>query len=226
MRTRRRSVLLLCLSLLTTAACAPAFGPCASKPTAVVEARGPLHLLAIYGGVDRYYLADYEPGSPRAILHTPDGVQELTQQIAASGAKYAGGRYLLWTKGRDIRLEVDGRRVEGCEVSGGQEVLERYWAEGYHFRASGSEPDWHLETGPHGTRVTIDYGQQVLRFPGIPVESLRDGAPILREADGHVLRLRTAASPCLHDMSGEPYPLSVEMELDGRAVSGCGVRLH
>ncbi|NTV04021.1 C-type lysozyme, inhibitor, partial [bacterium] len=50
--------------------------------------------------------------------------------------------------------------------------------------------------------------------------------PILREADGHVLRLRTAASPCFNDMSGEPYPLSVEMELDGRSLSGCGVILH
>jgi uncharacterized membrane protein len=27
-------------------------------------------------------------------------------------------------------------------------------------------------------------------------------------------------------MSGEPYPLSVEMELDGRTMRGCGVILH
>jgi uncharacterized membrane protein len=74
--------------------------------------------------------------------------------------------------------------------------------------------------------VTADYGQLVLDFPGIPVESLRDGAPILREAGGHVLRLRAAAEPCHNDMSGEPFPLSVEMELDGRKLNGCGVRLH
>ncbi len=226
MRTRRRSVFLLCFGLLTTAACAPAFGPCTSRSVVAAPERGPLHLLAIYGGVDRYYLADYEPGSPTATLYAPDGPQEITQQIAASGAKYAGGRYLLWTKGRDILLEMDGQRVEGCEVSGGQEILERCWAEGYHFRASGNEPGWHLETGPGGTRVTADYGELVLGFPGIPVESLRDGAPIQREADGHVLRLRTSASPCFNDMSGEPYPMSVEMELDGRTMHGCGVILH
>ncbi|MBK6900419.1 MAG: MliC family protein [bacterium] len=226
MRRFSHLAILLPCALLTAASCAPGFGPCTSRTDVAAPERGPLHLLAIYGGVDRYYLADYEPGSPRALLYAPDGVQELTQQIAASGAKYAGGRYLLWTKGRDIRLEVDGQRVEGCEVSGGQEILERCWAEGYHFRASGDEPGWHLQTGPGGTRVTADYGALVLDFPGIPVEGLRDGAPILREAGGHVLRLRTAASPCFNDMSGEPYPLGVEMELDGRTLYGCGVILH
>ena len=226
MRTRHRSVFLLCFVLLTTAACAPAFGPCTSRSDVAAPERGPLHLLAIDAGVDRYYLADYEPGSPRALLYTPDGVQELTQQTAASGAKHAGGRYLLWTKGRDVMLEVDGQRIENCRVSGLQEVLDRCWAQGYHFRASGDEPGWHLQTGPGGTRVTADYGQLVLDFPGIPVESLRDGAPILREAGGHVLRLHVAAEPCHNDMSGEPFPLSVEMALDGRSLHGCGVILH
>ena len=226
MRTRRRSVFLLCFALLPTAACSPAFGPCTPRSGVTAPERGPLHLLAIDAGGDSYYLAEYEPGSAKALLYAPDGVQELTQQIAASGAKYAGGRYLLWTKGRDIMLEVDGRRFEGCEVSGGQDVLERSWAEGFHFRASGNEPGWHLQTGPGGTRVTADYGELVLDFPGIPVESLRDGAPVLREAGGHVLRLRTTASPCFNDMSGEPFPLSVEMTLDGRTMRGCGVILH
>jgi hypothetical protein len=106
MRRFRPLAILLPCALLTTAACAPGFGPCSSRSDVATPERGPLHLLAIYGGVDQYYLADYEPGSPRALLYTPDGVQDLTQQIAASGAKYAGGRYLLWTKGRDILLEV------------------------------------------------------------------------------------------------------------------------
>ncbi|MBK7703765.1 MAG: hypothetical protein IPI34_13220 [bacterium] len=74
--------------------------------------------------------------------------------------------------------------------------------------------------------MTADYGELVLRFPGIPLESLRDGAPIRRETDGHVLRLRTTTSPCFNDVSGEPYPMSVEMELDGRTLNGCGVILH
>ncbi|MDO9693361.1 MAG: MliC family protein [Candidatus Latescibacteria bacterium] len=226
MRRTHRLALLPAWAVFATAACAPGFGPCTSRTVVAVPERGPLHLLAFHDGVDQFYLAEYEPDSPKAILHAPDGAQELTQQIAASGTKYAGGRYMLWTKGRDILLEVDGKRVEGCEVSGAQEILERCWAEGHHFRASGNEPGWHLETGPRGTLVTADYGELVLRFPGIPLEGLRDGAPILREADGHVLRLRTTASPCLNDMSGEPYPLSVAMELDGRTLNGCGVLLH
>jgi len=226
MRRFRPLAILLPCALLTTAACAPGFGPCTSRTDVATPERGPLHLLAIYGGVDQYYLAEYEPDSPKAILHAPDGAQEMTQQIAASGAKYAGGRYMLWTKGRDIMLEVDGQRVEGCEVSGAQEILERSWAQGYHFRASGNEPGWHLETGPRGTLVTAAYGELVLDFPGIPVESLRAGMPILREAGGHVLRLRTTTSPCFNDMSGEPYPMRVEMELDGRTLNGCGVILH
>ncbi|MBK7703766.1 MAG: MliC family protein [bacterium] len=129
MRRIHRFVILPAWAVLATAACAPGFGPCTSRTVVAAPERGPLHLLAIYGGVDQYYLAEYEPDSPKAILYAPDGVQELTQQIAASGAKYAGGRYMLWTKGRDIMLEVDGKRVEGCEVSGAQEILERCWAE-------------------------------------------------------------------------------------------------
>jgi uncharacterized membrane protein len=226
MRRFRPFAILLPCALLTVAACAPGFGPCSSRTVVTAPVRGPLHLLAFLDGVGQFYLAEYEPDSPRAILHTPDGTQEMTQQIAASGAKYAGGRYMLWTRGRDILLEVDGRRVEGCVVSGMQEVLERCWAEGYHFRASGTEPGWYLETGPRGTLVTADYGELVLRFPGIPSESLRDGAPILREAEGHVLRLRTTTSPCFNGMSGEPSPLSVELQLDGRTMNGCGVLLH
>ncbi len=226
MRANRRSMFLLLLALLVTAACAPGFGPCTSTPVVTAQVRGPLHLLAFGCGVDRYYLADYEPGSPTATLHAPDGAHTLTQQIAASGAKYAGGRYLLWTKGQDVMLEVDGQRVEDCTVSGQQQVLERSWAAGYHFHAFGNEPGWILDSGSHDTRVTADYGAIELQFPGIPVESLRDGAPILREAAGHVLRLRTSATPCQDDMMGYPGTMSVELELDGRKLNGCGVRLH
>lgn len=226
MRTHLRSVFLLCLALLSTSSCAPAFGPCASKPVAAVEARGPLHLFAFGCGVDRYYLADYEPGSPTATLHAPDGSHTLTQQIAASGAKYAGGRYLLWTKGRDFMLEVDGQLVEGCTVSLQQEGLERSWAAGYHFLAFGNEPNWNLLTGPGGTLVKACYGEYEHRFPGIPIESLRNGAMILREADGHILRLRTSATPCLDDMMGYPGTMSVEFELDGKKLNGCGILLH
>lgn len=226
MRRIPRLATLSLWTVLATSACSPAFGPCTSRTDVAAPERGPLHLLAIDAGVDRYYLVDDEPGTPGARLYAFDGVQELTQQIAASGAKYAGGRYLLWTKGRDIMLEVDGQRLENCRVSGLQEILERCWAQGYHFRASGDEPGWHLQTGPGGTRLTADYGALVLDFPGIPVDSLRDGAPILREAGGHVLRLHVAAELCHNDMSGEPFPLRVEMVLDGRSLHGCGVILH
>ena len=53
----------------------------------------------------------YFPGNRATIRLSPDRAVELTGQESASGARYAGPGVVLWDKGGEASLEVDGSQT-------------------------------------------------------------------------------------------------------------------
>jgi uncharacterized membrane protein/membrane-bound inhibitor of C-type lysozyme len=198
---------------------------------AAADDLGPPQLLAFACGEAAPYLAVHDPAHDTVTLYTMDGVHVLTPQPAASGAKYAGERHLLWTKGQtSVRLEIDGEPLEGCEPSGRQRVLTAAYQGGFALRASGNEPFWTLLAGPQSIRLD-GLNRPSASFAGLSeselgADGLAHGGVVEREAGPHRLRVTVTREHCLDTMSGEPSPLSVSVELDGETLRGCGVWLQ
>lgn len=203
--------------------------PTAPQDGARPKPQDSLPMLAFATGPDVHYLALFERNSHTVTLLTADGPRTLRAQPAASGAKYADDRYLLWTKGEDLIFEIDGQHVADTRLTGRQTVLERHWRAGALLVAAGQEPGWFLTVGPDSAELVMAGYTEPQRFAtGVP-ELPRGFAPSGSWTLGtppHAALLVMQPGPCLDTMSGEPYPGSAELRIDGRALRGCAVGLR
>ncbi|MGE0740611.1 MAG: COG3650 family protein [Hyphomonadaceae bacterium] len=97
-------------------------------------------------------------------------------------------------------------------------------AAGVDFRAVGQEPGWIADIYQRDRiRVLLDYGQSVTDFPlPIPTYPAEGAIRYETQRDGRTLVINVRRFPCADAMSGEPYPATVELVVDGRTLSGCG----
>lgn len=97
-------------------------------------------------------------------------------------------------------------------------------AQGVDFRGVGQEPGWLLDIYTRGiVKFVWDYGENYAEFaiaePTYPQEgSTRYEA----HSDGRALVVTIRRFPCEDAMSGQPYPSTVEVAIDGRTLNGCG----
>jgi putative lipoprotein len=97
-------------------------------------------------------------------------------------------------------------------------------AAGVDFRAVGQEPGWMLDIYTE-TRMRLlwDYGERIADFPLTAPDTSQEGATRYETAQGgRRLAVTIRRAPCQDVMSGEPYPASVEVVIDGRTLQGCG----
>ncbi len=85
---------------------------------------------------------------------------------AASGVRHEEEGILLWMKGDEAMLEVDGVRYADCR----RHPLREPWVDagrrGMNFRAVGNEPGWHLEIrAGRDLPMITDYGQRRVEAP-------------------------------------------------------------
>lgn len=95
---------------------------------------------------------------------------------------------------------------------------------GIDFRAVGQEPGWYVEVDhERGIRLNYDYGEQsvVVTTPVQP--TTREGTRIYSgAADNHQFEVAIEQTPCADAMSGAQHPNTVTVNIDGRALRGCG----
>ncbi|HET8727046.1 MAG TPA: hypothetical protein VFO41_06005 [Alphaproteobacteria bacterium] len=95
---------------------------------------------------------------------------------------------------------------------------------GVDFRAIGQEPGWLVDI-EDGERITVltDYGQSRTIVPAPAPETDGQARTTYFVATGtHTLTVVLEDAPCQDVMSGEAFPVTVTMELDGQAYRGCG----
>ncbi len=94
---------------------------------------------------------------------------------------------------------------------------------GVDFRAVGQEPGWFLEIDDQREmHLLYDYAEREARTPvPAPVAS---GGTVLYEAITGAQRLRVVIEEraCQDGMSGEAFPRTVTVVIDGRELRGCG----
>ncbi|MEJ0060171.1 MAG: hypothetical protein WDM79_11580 [Terricaulis sp.] len=108
------------------------------------------------------------------------------------------------------------------------ETMDAAWAaaraEGIDFRAVGQEPGWMLDIyRENQIKLMWDYGEHEATFPLSPPNTSQEGATqYTAQADGHTLAVTIRRFPCSDAMSGQAYPSTVSVVIDGRTLEGCG----
>jgi putative lipoprotein len=156
-----------------------------------------------------------------------EGTQRLAQVPSESGARHEGDGVAFWSQGEGARLTVSGAS-RPCRADRRASIWEDAKLRGVDFRAVGNEPGWHLEIGPEAILLVTDYGAETLRFPRPQPESDAESRRTLYAcaAEGRELRVQLEGRPCRDTMSDEAFETSVEVQLAGRRLKGCGRALH
>lgn len=168
---------------------------------------------------DAHGLALFDGGG--VLLATDSGVRRLMPVPGDAGNRYAGPRDTLLATGGEGTLSRDGDQPLPCRTTGRQKVLTGAWRAGVVFLAGGNEPSWNL-------RATAE--RLVLQRPDAPPLELQLRAPLRRGTARFTagmgageLSVRLEPGPWLDTMSGEPFPLTVNMTLEGKVYRGGGL---
>ncbi len=97
-------------------------------------------------------------------------------------------------------------------------------AAGVDFRAVGQEPGWLLDVYTAGSiKFVWDYGENYAEFGGVTPTYPQEGATRYEaSSDGVSVIVTIRRFPCQDAMSGEAFPSTVEVVVDGRTLNGCG----
>lgn len=166
------------------------------------------------------------PPTDEALVLLPDARHLVRRVPSASGTRYEGDGLAFWSHGDEARLETPGATYDACSLDRGAAAFEAARLRGAVFRALGQEPGWYLEILPDSGRMALvaDYGETELRTP-LPEPRIDEAAGLrtYEAATGsHRLTVTIESRPCTDAMSGFPFPRTVTVTLDGRALDGCG----
>jgi len=165
-----------------------------------------------------------------AWLFLPGETVNLPARHSGKGRLFEDNGYSFLVARNRMELHTPDRSVEGCKRDRMREVWEDAKLRGVDFRAAGNEPGWHLEIGLGKSLLFVtDYGQARYRFTvseGPEVDRAARQTRYRAEADGHRIEVLISYGECSDTMSGARFESRVQVDLDGRVVTGCGMALH
>lgn len=166
-------------------------------------------------------------GPGEMALWLPDRYLVLSQVRAASGTKYAEGDVMFWTKGDELLLEVGPERYTDCVLNRLRAPWEDARRRGVDFRASGNEPGWTLEVKEGRQLLYVgDYGANRLLLE-TPEKIANDaGFTYHASAGDELVEVKVSHLPCTDSMKGTLFPATVELQLNGKYLQGCGMLLE
>jgi putative lipoprotein len=217
---RTNATLLACLAAAWLAACSNESAVVeAAVETADAPAPAPAHWR---WRCDDDVVFDSLVYGDRIVLHLAGGDITLPQVASASGAKYAEGDTSFWNEGGKATLEFQGDELS-CH--GRRDPWDDARARGIVLRAIGQEPGWQLEIGADTLHLLYDYAEQEAVAPVLEPQRERDVTTWEAVTGEQRLRAVAEVKRCADAMSGEAFPLTVSVEIDGRSLHGCGRRL-
>ncbi|MCA0041954.1 META domain-containing protein [Celeribacter litoreus] len=150
-------------------------------------------------------------GSDALLLSLDGETHELGAVASASGARYQSesGEASVWFKGEHARFTYQDLVFENCTV----EKSDSDWV------ARGNEPGWMITANAATFDASLSYGEVSLSALRVEAQ-VSDGALVYDLADAGI-RLAVRPDLCRDDMSGRPYPETVEMTFDGQTYRGC-----
>jgi uncharacterized membrane protein/uncharacterized lipoprotein YbaY len=180
-------------------------------------------------------------GSPRDLLHAPDGrhfrcgdrwistgfdgrvltlnledrLVRLMPAVSDSGARFGDGSNEIWVYSASAAtLILDGGAPLECIGTDSPSPWEEARRRGMAFRALGNEPGWvvEVESGDRpAMRAILDYGERTESFAS--TEPLEGAEGFRGRRDGLVFELTLTRERCSDGMSDIVYPVAVRLVL-------------
>jgi putative lipoprotein len=147
----------------------------------------------------------------------------LSQTSSGSGARYAEGETVYWSKGELATFEAGGQRFIDCRSNPAKVPWADAARRGAVFRGLGQEPAWNVEIERDNKIVLVtDYGAK--RTEVVHAEPRVEGPrTTYRAADAApVLTIEVERRACTDSMSGEAFEAAVTVTLADRVLHGCG----
>lgn len=163
-----------------------------------------------------------------AWVYFPDTTVALVSVPSASGAQYAGGEFLYWSKADEALIERGSRRYQQCIRNRREESWEAARLRGVDFRGLGQEPGWLLEIYSGDSIVFLpDYATRRIVTPAPEPLPLPDTPGVRYEArtGTHELDIRIVCDSCTDVMSGFRFEATVTVTSNGDVYQGCGREL-
>lgn len=161
-----------------------------------------------------------------------DRVLRLAIDTAASGARYRGqdsvGTVTFWEHQGEATLTGTGLPTRTCRAEAAASPWDEARLLGAEYRAVGQEPGWTVEVDEERRIQFVgDYGSTRVATPAPPpaTETAAAGAnrvTYTARTAAHTLVLEVVRQACRDDMSGEAFPTTAVLRLDGREYRGCG----
>lgn len=220
----RRSAAVAFLAL--AGACSPAPEPDAAPPAADPPPDHGATDRTVYRCADGYAFTVI-PHDRGVSLMLPERTVELPPAPDASGTRFEGEGIVFQTHGDDASLETPSATRTGCVGQPADGPWDSARLRGVDYRAVGQEPGWTLEIEEGAEiRFETDYGETRAAAPA-PTPQV-DGARRTYRARTatHEIVVQIDNTPCQDSMSGEPFPTTAAVWLDGREHQGCGRELR
>ena len=147
----------------------------------------------------------------------------LPQTEVASGARYAAGDSVFWSKGGVATFEVRGRSFVDCTSNPGAARSAEALRRGATFRALGHSPSWVLEIAPQQLTLTTELGQRRTEFPYREPMTVGARTTYRSFAGTQELVVFIDRSPCNDTLSGELFDNTVAVTFEGATLYGCGL---
>lgn len=177
---------------------------------------------------DMQFTAYY--GDDMVSLILPDSrMVRLPLVISASGAKFSDGMTTFWTKGEEAFIELEGNEYHALSIDESLNPWEKARRQGMDFRAVGNEPGWMVEIWDNDVMVfTGDYGELEITAPVGEVERNPQTGNLTYLAETEVLNLIVTIekTPYTDTMSGEVFPRTVTVNINGQEYQGGGQELQ
>jgi hypothetical protein len=144
----------------------------------------------------------------------------------ADPARFGDGSLQLEMDDGEALLSDGGETVR-CHAEGTGEVWRDAIRRGVVFRGLGQEPGWLVELDGDGEmEIVLDYGAELIQVAVPPPDRTERGLEYHVRTPFQEIRLLIEDRPCRDIMSGEPFPSTITLRVDGRTYDGCGIRLR
>lgn len=156
----------------------------------------------------------------RARLFMPSGEVVLPHMPSASGTKFTDGKTILWTEGSAAIFEdADGHRFmcsNNPEVAVWQDARRR----GVVLRGVGT--GWVLELDPKTTVLVTENGGSRFDIPTPDPDKEGAKTSYFGRDGSTTLRITSERKDCVDADTGEKFGLSIDVDLGGDTLHGCG----
>jgi putative lipoprotein len=169
-------------------------------------------------------------GEDMVSLILPDSRMVILPLVkSASGAKFSDGVTTFWTKGDEAFIELDGNEYHALSIDASLSPWEKAKRQGIDFRAVGNEPGWMIEIRDNDVMVfTGDYGEVQITAPVKEAEINPQTGDLIYLAQTEILNLTVTIeeTPFTDTMSGEVFPRTVTVNVNGQEYQGGGQELR